>query len=157
MNAAKTILITGLIAGSLDILTAFADYYFQTGKGPEGVLRFIASGLLGKPAFTGGAVMAWIGLLLHFIIACGFTIIFFFLYPKIKWLRINIVLTAIIIGLLTWCVMNLIVVPLSQTPALPFHLATSIKAALILMCMLGLPMAIIFKRYYHKHLHDKYG
>jgi hypothetical protein len=37
----KTIIYAGLLAGALDILAAFADYYIATGKGPEGVLRFI--------------------------------------------------------------------------------------------------------------------
>lgn len=149
MNTTKTIIVTGLIAGSLDILTAFSDYYIQTGKGPEGVLRFIASGLLGKDAFTKGAIVAWLGLLLHFIIAYIFTILFFLLYPKIKLLRINIILTAIIIGMVTWIVMNLIVVPLSNTPEIPFNWINSVKAMLILICMIGIPMAILFKKHYN--------
>ncbi|MBS1746757.1 MAG: hypothetical protein JST21_11360 [Bacteroidetes bacterium] len=149
MNAAKTIIVTGLIAGSLDILTAFTDYYIQTGKEPEGVLRFIASGLLGKDAFTERMIVAWFGLLFHFIIAYIFTLVFFLLYPKIKLLRINIFLTAIIIGMVIWIIMNLIVVPLSNTPEIPFNWIKSLKAMLILMCMFGLPMAILFKKHYN--------
>lgn len=149
MNATKTIIVTGLIAGSLDILTAFTDYYIQTGKGPEDVLRFIASGLLGKDAFTEGIIVAWLGLLLHFIIAYIFTLVFFLLYPKLKLLHINIILTAIIIGMVTWAVMNLIVVPLSSTPKISFNWIKSLKAMLILMCMIGLPMAILFKKHYN--------
>lgn len=49
----KTILYAGLLVGSLDITAAFLDFYISTGNGPGGVLRFIASGVFGREAFTG--------------------------------------------------------------------------------------------------------
>ncbi|HEY2727215.1 MAG TPA: hypothetical protein VGI61_08585, partial [Parafilimonas sp.] len=65
-----------LLAGTLDILAAFADYYIATRRGPEGVLRFIASGVFGKDAFTGASLMIWLGLFFHFVIAFALTIFF---------------------------------------------------------------------------------
>lgn len=147
-NTFKTVILAGLIAGSLDILSAFTDYYIRTGKGPEGVLRFIASGVFGKAAFTDDSMMMWMGLLFHFIIAFAFTIVFFILYPRVKLLHINIVLTAVILGMITWLVMNLVVVPLSNTPKFSFNPVYAIKAVLILICMIGLPLSIIFKKYF---------
>jgi len=147
----KTISLAGLIAGSLDILSAFTDYYIRTGKGPEGVLRFVASGVFGKAAFTGDPIMIWMGLLFHFIIAFAFTIVFSILYPRVKLLHTNIILTAVIFGVVTWLVMNLVVVPLSNTPKFPFNPVNAIKAALILICMIGLPLSIIFKRYFRNN------
>ena len=147
----KTIIIAGLIAGTLDILAAFADYYIATGKGPEGVLKFIASGVFGKAAFTGTTMMIWLGLLFHFIIAFGLTIFFFIIYPKIKFLQLNIVLTAIIFALVSWAITNLIIVPLSNTPAIPFKLISALKAFVILIFTIGFPLSIIFKNFYKSH------
>ncbi len=151
-GAFKTILFAWLIAGSLDILTAFVDYYLKTGKGPEGVLKFIASGVFGKAAFGDNDSMVWIGLLLHFVIALLFTIAFFLLYPRLKFLRINIALTAIIIGIIIWLIMSRVIVPLSNTPKYPFNPINAIKAALILIFMIGFPLSIIFKKYYAGNL-----
>ncbi len=150
-GAFKTILFAWLIAGSLDILSAFVDNYLKTGKGPAGVLKFIASGVFGKEAF-GNDSMIWIGLLLHFTIALLFTIVFFLLYPRLKFLRIDIALSAIIIGIIIWLIMNLVVVPLSNTPKYSFNPAYAIKAVLILIFMIGFPLSIIFKRYYARDM-----
>ena len=147
----KTIIIAGLIVGTLDILAAFADYYIATGKGPEGVLRFIASGVFGKAAFTGTTIMIWLGLLFHFIIAFGLTIFFFIIYPKIKFLQLNIILTAIIFGIASWLITNLIIVPLSNTPSIPFKFSNALKAFCILVFTIGAPLSIIFKNFYKSH------
>jgi hypothetical protein len=149
-EAIKTIIITGLLAGSLDILAACIDYYIKTGKGPEGVLRFIASGVFGKDAFTRTTTMIWFGLFFHFIIAFGLTIFFFIVYPKIKFLQINIILTAIIFGITSWLITNLIIVPLSNA-SIPFKLANAVKAALILIFAIGVPLSIIFQNFYRSH------
>jgi hypothetical protein len=141
VNTFRTVILAGLIAGSLDILSAFTDYYIRTGKGPEGVLRFIASGVFGKDAFTGDSIMIWLGLLLHFVIAFAFTTVFFILYPRVKFLHISIILTAFIFGMFAWLIMNLVVVPLSNTPKIPFNPIYAIKAMLILICMIGLPLS----------------
>lgn len=149
-EAIKTILITGLIAGSLDILAACTDYYIKTGKGPDDVLRFIASGIFGNNAFTGTTLMIWFGLLFHFIIAFALTIFFFIVYPKIKLLQINVILTAIIFGIASWLITNLIIVPLSNT-SIPFKLSNALKAALILIFTIGIPLSIIFRNFYKSH------
>ena len=144
----KTIIGAGLLAGTLDILAAFTDYYLATRRGPEGVLRFIASGVFGKDAFTGASVMIWLGLLFHFIIAFALTILFFIVYPKVKLLQLNVVLTAIIFAAIAWIITNLIIVPLSNTPAIPFKLISALKAFAILIFTIGFPLVIIFKNYF---------
>lgn len=149
-NTVKTILFAGLFAGSLDILSAFIDYYIKSGKGPEGVLRYVASGVFGSEAFSGSDVMMLWGLLFHYIIAFSFTIFFFWLYPRLNFFHRNIILTAIVYGIFVWMVMNLVVVPLSNTPKSPFSLPKAIKAALILICMIGLPLSVILKKYLKK-------
>ncbi|NJN34942.1 MAG: hypothetical protein HC817_12500 [Saprospiraceae bacterium] len=65
----KIILKTALIAGSLDITAACLQAYLKTGATPDRILAYIASGVFGKKAFSGGFPMQIAGLLFHFIIA----------------------------------------------------------------------------------------
>ena len=58
----------GLIAGTLDIADALI-FHGVRGVAPWRILQAIASGLLGREAFTGGAWTATLGLGLHFFIA----------------------------------------------------------------------------------------
>jgi uncharacterized membrane protein YagU involved in acid resistance len=139
-----------LIVGGLDLLTAFADYYIATGKGPENVLKYIASGVFGTSAFTGGNTMLLWGVLFHYIIAFIFTLFFFYLFRRIKFMQSNTILTGILYGIFIWLIMNMIIVPISHAPTGSFDLLKSIKAALILIIMIGLPLSIIAKRYYAK-------
>jgi hypothetical protein len=145
----SSIIKAGLIAGTLDILAAITNYYLRSGKGPEGVFRFIASGAFGRAAFTGGTEYIIAGLLFHYLIAFGFAILFFLIYPKIRhWVSSYIVITGLVYGLIAWCIMNLIVIPSSKTPALPFNLQQMIIGMLFLMCFIGLPIAIVTKKHY---------
>ena len=142
------ILLTGLTAGLLDITAACTQYYIKTGKGPGGVLRYVASGVFGKKAFAGGTTMAAWGLLFHFIIAFGLTIFFFWLYPKINWLGKNKIITGLLYGVFAWLVTNLIIVPLSNVSPVTFVLSKAVIAALILMACIGLPISLMANKHY---------
>ncbi|HEV8286707.1 MAG TPA: hypothetical protein VGQ09_20500 [Chitinophagaceae bacterium] len=150
-RALKIILLTGLLVGSLDILTACIDYYIATGRGPAGVLKFIASGVFGRKAFTGGIPMIILGLLFHYLIAFSFTLFFYWLHSRIKYMSTNRVLTGILYGLFIWLVMNRIVLPLSNTPTIPFKLYKAVKAATILIVMIGIPLSFIMQKYFPYH------
>ncbi len=132
-----------LLVGTLDILAAFIQFYLKTGKGPAPVLKFIASGIFGKAAFTGGDIMIMYGLLLHFLIAFIFTLLFFFVCAKFPAILQMKFLTGIIYGAFVWAAMNFIVLPLSQVPAAPFNLTNAIIAMSILIICIGLPLAFI--------------
>lgn len=140
-------LLSGLLVGTLDIATALIQYYAKTGKDPNNVLRFIASGVFGPDAFSGGAPMAAWGLLFHYTIAFSFTGCFFWLYRRSALLARSRVLTGVGYGLFVWCVMNLVVVPLSRTPKAPFDPGKAALAALILVVMIGLPLSFIARKY----------
>ena len=146
----RTIVLAGLLVGSLDIMSAFVDYYIATGKGPEGILKYVASGVFGKVALAGGAGMALWGLLFHYLIAFCFTILFYWLYSRIQFLSFNVILTGFIYGIFIWLIMNLIVVPNSNTPksAAGFTLSKVTKSALILIFLIGLPLSIIMKTHF---------
>jgi hypothetical protein len=57
-------------AGTLAALLVFLDTRLHSGSGPSVVLRAIASGLLGTHAFFRGTGTAFLGLVLHFFVAC---------------------------------------------------------------------------------------
>jgi hypothetical protein len=151
-KAALTILRAGLVAGTLDITAACTQYYINTGKGSGNVLRYVASGVFGKKAFTGGVPMAAWGLFFHYIIAFGLAIFFFWLFPKVKLLSKNIIVTGLLYGIFAWVVTVLIIVPLSNTPPPPpFDMRKAAIAILILMFCIGLPIALIISRYFSKN------
>lgn len=146
----KTVVILGLIVGSLDILAAIIDYYLSTQKNPVVIFKFIASGVLGQSAFSGGTGIILLGLLLHYIIAFLFTIFFVWLFIKTNLSSKNKLLTGILYGIFIWFVMSQIVLPISSTPKLPFHYLKALKAMLILICMIGLPLAFLTGKFIKK-------
>lgn len=151
----KTIAWVGLLAGTLDILSACLQAYIARGITPETVLRFIASGAFGKPAFTGGWEMPLTGLLFHYIIAYSFTILFFLLYPSIKLMRKSIVLTAVVYGIFIFVVMNLLVLPLTKITRAPIQLGKAAIATCILIVAIGLPLSIFTRNFYrHRNLNN---
>lgn len=147
-GAKRAIITAGLIAGSLDIISACVQFYLKTGKNPVRVLKFVASGVFGKDALAEGTMYAAWGLLFHYLIAFSFTLFFFWIYPRWKVLSFNKYLTAVGYGLFVWLIMNRVVVPLSQTPKTPFQLTQAMIAATILICMIGLPLSLIIGKYY---------
>ncbi len=146
----KAITLAWLTASTMDITAACIQYYIRTGKGPGGVLRFVASGVFGKKAFGGGTAMAGWGLLFHYGIAFCFTLFFYWIYPRLKFMEKNLVLSGLLYGALVWCIMNLLVVPASQAPVIPFVLKKAAIALLILMGCIGLPIALIIGGYYRR-------
>ena len=136
------------MAGTLDISAAIVHYLIKTRKNPVTILNYIASGLFGKAAFTDNKWMPAIGLTLHYCIAIIFTAFFFLIYPKMKFLSVNIVVSGLVYGIFVWIIMNLIVVPLSGISRFPSSVLQSVISALILMFAIGLPVAIMAYRYY---------
>ena len=49
--------------------------------------------------------------------------------------------------------MNLLVVPMSRIPARPFVLQNVVTGMLILMVMVGMPVALIVPKYYMRRRH----
>jgi hypothetical protein len=144
----KVILVAGLVAGTLDILAAFVQTYINTRKGPDIVLKYIASGVFGrKEAFGGGDSMILWGLLFHFIIAFAFAAFFVLLYLNWKLISRHIILSGFLYGLFVWTVMNRLVVPMSKIPSQPFVWNRAIIAMLILVFFIGMPIALITKKY----------
>ncbi|HEU5131578.1 MAG TPA: hypothetical protein VFT26_05720 [Pyrinomonadaceae bacterium] len=112
----QPILLGGLVAGTLDICAAFLTAWLRRGVTPGAVLRFVASGLLGPAAFTGGSKTAAIGLALHFLIATGATIVFYLASRKLRFLVERPVHFGLLYGVAVYLFMNFVVLPLSLVP-----------------------------------------
>ena len=142
--ALRAIVLTGLIVGTLDILSAVI-IILSRGSTVTRLLQFIASGLLGPPAFQGGAATAVLGLALHFFIAFALVAVFYAARRSFGILREYAISSGIIDGLIVYDVMNLIVLPLSA--AKPRH---SISGDLIQigihMFVIGLPTSLLLRR-----------
>ena len=146
----KVILKTTLVAGTLDITAACTNAYFSTGTTPVTLLKYIASGLLGKPAFAGGLEIMALGLLFHFRIVLACTTCFFWLYPKWSFLENKIWLNSLLISVVAWIVTTQIIIPLSQIQPPPFNPIKALTAICILIVCIGLPIAFNAKRFFHK-------
>jgi hypothetical protein len=145
------VLVAGLIAGTLDILSACVYFTISThGQPLSKLFAYISSGVFGREAFTGNPAMTWWGLLFHYLIALTWSFIFLSIYPKIPGLPKYPVATGLAYGLLVWSIMQFIVLPLSHVPQGPLHLVPALLNIAILMVMIGLPLSFTGRRYYAK-------
>jgi len=146
----KVILWTGLLAGTLDGLAAALLYFIRTGKNPMVVYRFIASGVFGSEALSGGLSMGLIGIFFHYTIAMGWTIVFFTACTRLPVLLKNRIAVGITYGIFVWLMMNLVVIPLSRVPPSPVTLSGVVTGAFVLIICIGLPISFMANKYYHK-------
>ena len=137
----------GLIAGTLDICAAFLTAWLRRGVSPAAVLRFVASGLLGPAAFTGGAKTAAIGLALHFLIATVATIVFYLASRKLLFMVERPVHFGLLYGVAVYLFMNFVVLPLSLVQRGPVTVSGFIIGLLTIMFCVGLPIALIVRRF----------
>ncbi len=148
----KAVLLAGFTAGTLDIIAAITSFSIKKGMlSAEPVLKFIATGIFGRPALKGGGEMVAAGLLFHYIIAFCFTIAYFLLYPHIPFLRKYVVISGLLYGIVVWVIMNRVVLPLSLVPQAPFKwsINTFIQMGILMVCI-GLPVALITHWYYKR-------
>ncbi len=120
------------------------------------MFKYIASGLFGTEALSGGTLMIIWGIVFHFMIAFIFTLVLFPVYPLVtKWLKNKYIknkyITGIFYGLLIWTIMNCIVIPFSHTVKKAVRWTQAAIAALILVATTGIPVALIAHRYYARN------
>jgi len=140
-SAFLIIVFTGFLTGTLDGLAAIIWAH----KVPPAVIfDYIASGVFGKAAYTGGVPMLLWGILFHYTIAFAFTAFFYLVYPQVYKISQNKYVTGLIYGMITWIIMNLFVVPLSKIGFKPFLQVWPVIIGLgILILCIGMPVAVI--------------
>jgi hypothetical protein len=137
------ILRAGAVAGTLDILAAFALSASRGGT-PAGVLRYIASGLMGSASLQGGQSSAALGLALHFAIATGAAAVYALAARRIGFLMRHPVPSGLAYGVAVYFFMALAVVPLSRVAPRPF-VPSPIMIGIHMLCV-GLPIALVLAR-----------
>jgi len=143
----RPILIATLIAGTLDILSAFV-FAGIAGATPVGVLRYVASGPFGEaPTPTIG--WAAVGLLVHFAIMAGMAAAYMIVAPRIPALLRHPIIAGLAYGLLLWLIMYWVVKPLrwpeAPLPSTLYGIANQLFSHCILV---GLPIALIAARHF---------
>jgi len=146
MTRTRAILSGGLVVGILDGLDAVI-FFGLRGVRPIRIFQAIASGLLGRAAFTGGLRTAFLGVLCHFFIATGIVAVYFAASRKIEVMRRQPVASGIAYGVIAYVVMNYVVIPLSAvTPGGPKPLPVVVNGLLIHMFGVGIPAALAARR-----------
>lgn len=132
----KVVGITGLIAGTVDIAQAFAQF-------GDRVPFAISAALLGPPALAqGGAAMYTLGLVLHYSIATAVTAVYYAASRRLAFLLEHPLVCGLFYGMAVENVMNLVVLPLSALHAAgPYQLHALLDGLITHMITIGLPVA----------------
>ena len=138
------IVVGGLIVGVVDLIYAILVY---SPHKPILVPQTIASGLLGVPSYSGGALTAALGVALHFIIALGAATVYYVASRKFTVLIDRAVLMGLIYGALAYLFMHLIVLPLSAVPKGHAPLIYQATEFVEHWFCVGLPIALSVRHY----------
>ena len=137
--APSTILLAGLISGTIDIGSAS----LISGLSPVVILHAIASGLIGKVSFGGGAATALLGLLLQWAMAILIAAIYMAATAPLPGMRRRWRLTGVIAGVVIFLVMNYVVVPFSAAPFRPQFNLHGLLTAFTLYRFIGNLLAMV--------------
>jgi hypothetical protein len=141
----RPIAIATAVSGTLDILFAMI-LTLAYGRQIPNMLRYVASGPF--PAATGmGTVGAILGLVVHFVLMAIMATILMLIVQQRAELLATPYRTGLAYGVITYFIMNWIVVPLrfhAHLPPKPISIATQLFAHIVLV---GIPIALIAARY----------
>jgi hypothetical protein len=141
----KPILVATAISGALDISWAMILTVLN-GREIGNMLRFVASGPFPQATKMGssGAVL---GLLVHFALMAIMAVAFVLAATRVRDMIRNPVKWGVLYGLVTYAVLDLLVVPLrfpAAWPPKPLSMATQLFAHIVLV---GLVFAFVTRRY----------
>lgn len=143
----RTILYAGLTVGVLDAIAATVNSAVRGGT-PIRVFQYVASGVLGQSAFQGGWATYALGLLLHFVVAFGASVVFILagrLVPVIS--RIPFYISGPIYGVLVYFIMRDVIVPMSLVTRLNYNASAVTVGLIIHILFVGTPIAFINSRF----------
>lgn len=144
LTPAQTILLGGLVMGSLDILKNMVFLSFK-GRPLTWVLHLVASGALGRKAFDGGLPVAALGLALHFLIAFTVFTVYYLASRELPFLITHVWIVSPIYGVAVFAFMRFVVFPLSAIGWVQSPLPVVIDGVLTHIFCVGLPTGIIVR------------
>jgi len=140
-NGLLTIIVGGLIAGTLDLTQACILFGAR-------IPLVIAAGLLGRTALHGGVPTYILGVLLHFLIAFSVTAIYYAASRRLDFLIEHWLVCGLFYGIAVELVMNLIVLPLSALHARgPYKLRDLLLGLIVHMIVIGLPVSFTVRQF----------
>jgi len=146
ISPALAVVAGGVTAAVLDITYAFTFFGLTRGTSPEKILHSIASGVLGKAAYAGGAAAAALGGALHVGIALVMALVYVAASRALPALTRRPWLWGPLYGIGCYIVMNYVVLLLRFGPRPPPHLDVLIGGLAIHMFGVGLPIALFAAR-----------
>ena len=151
-----TVILAAFLAGLLDLVAAIIVYSVFLNKTTAlKIMQSVASGVFGPAAYSGGITMAVYGIIFHFIISLVFTVFYFYIYPRVPFLRQERVISGVAYGIFIWLVMNLIVLPIAFSGLFPSHLLSALIGIAIIVVSVGIPIALIAHFYYRRGILNK--
>lgn len=145
----KTVLLTGLLAGTLDITSAYITVTVKSGKFPAMMLNYLAGGALGlDTAMHGGNAAAFLGLFFHYFIAMAWTVFFFLLFPRMRFLAYNRYLVGMLYAVFVNMMMSEVILRMTPLPRGQFNLGTTFTDWLIFGVIFGIPIVYSAYQYY---------
>ena len=148
ISPGRAILAGGLIAGALDITYACLLWWLRADVSPVRILQSVASGLVGRASYEGGARTAALGAFLHFFNALVIAAIFVGASRIWPILGRRAALFGPLYGIGVYLVMNYVVIPLSAFPRRSGGPppVVWITGVLVHMFLIGLPIALAARR-----------
>jgi phage shock protein PspC (stress-responsive transcriptional regulator) len=140
-GAGLAILCGTLVVGTLDALDAII-FFGVRGATPVRIFQSIASGLIGRDAFQGDNRTAWLGVVLHYLIAFLIVLVFFLISRRVRFLIEHPIVSGLAYGIAVYFTMNHLVIPLSAAVQGPFSLPVFANGILIHIFGVGLPAAL---------------
>ena len=152
----RTIVKATLVAGTLDLLSAFVFSampggdvsHFAEKFDPAKVLRGVATGPFGDAMAAGGAGAALLGLITHYVLMTVIVTVFVLAAKRIPYLTQQTVTSGLVYGLLVYLVMYWIVLA-NRFPSIearigtPWGMGNALFSHLLLV---GLPIGLITAR-----------
>jgi hypothetical protein len=147
LRASRAILYGTLVVGTLDAIDALVFFGLRSGATPVRIFQGIASGWLGRSAFTGGLRTAALGVATHYGIAFGIVATYFLLSRRVGLLTRHPIPCGLVYGVLVYLFMNRAVIPLSAIgPAASPALPVLANGLLIHAFGVGIPSAVFAAR-----------
>lgn len=140
------IVMGGLIAGICDITQAFIGFGLL-GARPYRILQHIAGGILGARSYQMGWRSAFMGPVLHFVIAFTAAAVYYIASRRMQLLVEHAVLCGLLYGEAVFLFMYFVVLPLSALGPARFNIATYITGPIGHPLSVGLPIAICVRHF----------
>ena len=142
-----TIVLGGTAVGVLDCLAAMANAYLRSGVTPDRVWQYVASAIVGQESFSGGAATVALGLLFHFCVAFGVATGFYIVARMFPAIIPHPFIIGPLYGIAVYFAMSYGIVPFTVAKQGAFSWYGLISGLVIHMLFVGLPVALITKRF----------